>query len=422
MNCDIITIGDEILIGQVTDTNSSFIGSILTSIGVKVRQIITVGDNEQSISHAISQSLQNSDIIILTGGLGPTNDDITKNTLAKLFNTKLERSPQVLSHITCLLQKRGIELTEKNRSQADIPTNCIALYNKYGTAPGMLIQAPGNKIVVSLPGVPFEMESIFTEEFVPWLTDNVRLPLRLQQTFLVAGVPESVMAERLQTFEKEMPKAISLAYLPSPGLLRLRLGFFATDHEKDLPMFEELCRKLETILGSDLFGYNNDTLERIVGNLLAKHNFTVCTAESCTGGNIARMITGVPGASQYFNGSIIAYSNSIKESILQINPADLDNFGAVSQQVVSRMAENAKKVFKTDFSIATSGIAGPTGGTIEKPVGTVWVSVSSPNGTNSVRFQFGEHRGRTITRSTLAALNMLRLEILKIVEKTVEKV
>lgn len=422
MNCEIITIGDEILIGQVIDTNSAFIASELNSIGIRIQQILSVSDKEQVILDAISNAINNADLVIITGGLGPTNDDITKKTLAKYFNTPLVRNPDILEFVTNLLERRGVPMLEINRSQADLPENCIPLFNKNGTAPGMLFNTHNGKVLISLPGVPFEMKALITDEVIPWLKRNFKLPARLQKTFLTTGVPESTMAVRLTDFENELPKLFSLAYLPSPGLLRLRLSISGKTVDAVKLLFDEQCKKLENLLGSDLFGYDEDTLESVIGQLLKVNKFTVCTAESCTGGNIAQLITSVPGASEYFKGSIVAYSNCIKEGILKVSKSDLDNFGAVSKQVVVQMAENVKKIFNTDFGIATSGIAGPTGGTEDKPVGTVWVAIASPRTTLAIKLQLGEHRGRTITRSSLAALNMLRLEIIKIVKKTVEKV
>lgn len=422
MNCEIITIGDEILIGQVVDTNSAFIASELNRIGIGIRRIISVSDKENAILESISGSLENADILIITGGLGPTNDDITKKALAKFFNSSLVRNAEILEFITQLLSQRGVQMSEINRSQADLPENCIPLFNRNGTAPGMLFKTSENKVVISLPGVPFEMKALILEEVIPWLRKNFHLPVKLQKTFLTTGVPESTMATRLLNFEAELPQTFSLAYLPSPGLLRLRLSAGTANADLINVAFEEQCQKLEDLLENDLFGYNEDSLEAVVGRLLRQNNFTLSTAESCTGGNIAQLITGIPGASEYFKGSIVAYSNQIKENFLNISKADLENFGAVSKKVVVEMAENARKLFDTDFSLATSGIAGPTGGTEEKPVGTVWIAIASPRTTLALKFQFGEHRGRTITRSSLAALNILRLEIQKIVKKTVEKV
>jgi nicotinamide-nucleotide amidase len=423
MQADIITIGDEILIGQVIDTNSGFIGKELSKIGIPIRRIVSISDKKEVIQRTIDTSLKYSDFAIITGGLGPTNDDVTKLALADYFGAKLVRNQNVLDNIQKLLQYRGAAFTDKNSAQADVPENCIVLNNKNGTAPGMLFQIE-DKVVLSLPGVPFEMKSLITDEFIPWIQKNYKLPYLEYKTLLTTGVPESLMADRLSGFEEQLPENMSLAYLPSPGILRLRLSVFgAKDHkDKFKQEFEAQIHQLEKLLGNDLFGYDDNKLEQIIGKLLIEQGKSLSIAESCTGGNIAHMITGVPGSSSYFKGSIVAYSNNIKNKFLDVSEEDLLNYGAVSKQVVIQMAEGAKKMFGTDYAIATSGIAGPGGGTKQKPVGTVWFAVSSPRTTLAIKYNFGENRERTIIRSSIAVLNLLRLEINKIIKKTVEKV
>lgn len=423
MIADIITIGDEILIGQVIDTNSAFIGAELSKAGIQVSRIISISDKKESILGTLESSMKNSDIIIITGGLGPTNDDITKHTIADFFKVKLTRNQETLENIRKLLHYRGIDFTEKNSSQADVPENCKVLINRNGTAPGMLFQEKG-KILLSMPGVPFEMKSIFMDEFLPWIKNNFELPNIIHRTFLTTGVAESIMAERLSDFEKQLPENMSLAYLPSPGILKLRLNSYQAGQPLAMQQvsFNHQVQILENLLGTDLFGYEKDRIEEIIGRLLVKNKYTLAVAESCTGGNISHLITEIPGSSDYFKGSVVAYSNDIKKKILMVPGKDLDKYGAVSKQVVTQMASGAREVFGTDFAIATSGIAGPTGGTKEKPVGTVWIAVASPQNTLALKLNFGEHRERTIVRSSIAALNMLRLLITKIVEKTVEKV
>ncbi|MBN1118561.1 MAG: competence/damage-inducible protein A [Bacteroidales bacterium] len=422
MQAIIITIGDEILIGQVVDTNSAFIGSELNKIGIQVKQIISISDNAYAIQTAIAESLGKADLVILTGGLGPTNDDITKHTIAEFFGVKLVRNQKVLEHIQKLLKYRGVNFTNLNMNQADVPENCQILNNLNGTAPGMLFKTSNNKVLVSLPGVPFEMKPLITDELIPWLMKSHKLPLRKHKTFLTTGVPESSMANRLVEFEKDLPESMSLAYLPSPGILRLRLSISGESEPELAKIFEYHARKLETYLKKDLFGYDSQTLEELTGEMLRRNKYTLSTAESCTGGNIAHLLTSVSGASDYFMGSVVAYSNKIKENILGVSKKDLEEFGAVSKQVVIQMANGIREKFNTDFALATSGIAGPTGGSDDKPVGTVWIALASHLKTIAIKFQFGEHRQRTITRSSYAALNMLRLQINKIVEKTVEKV
>lgn len=422
MQADIITIGDELLIGQVVDTNSAFIASEFNKIGIKIRRIISVSDKEDAIISVLSEVLNHVQFVIITGGLGPTNDDITKKTLAKFFNSKLIYNKEVEANINRLFAHSVNSLIDLNRSQAEVPDNCLIINNINGTAPGMLFKTPDDKIVISLPGVPFEMVSMVENGVVPWIKDHFELPTRLHKTFLTTGVGESNLAERLIEFEGLLPSYFSFAYLPSPGLVKLRISTSGKNIKSIRDEFELYCSMLETKLGNDLFGYNQDTLESVTGNLLKQNNFTLSTAESCTGGSIANLITSVSGASNYFKGSIVAYANEVKSDILQISKSDIKKFGAVSEPVVIQMAEGVKKLLKTDYAIATSGIAGPSGGTPEKPVGTVWIALATPRQTIAIKMNFGNHRGRTITRSAFAALNLLRLDILNIVEKTVEKV
>jgi nicotinamide-nucleotide amidase len=423
MQADIITIGDEILIGQVIDTNSSFIGEELSKIGIQIRRIVSISDKKDVIKRTVDTSIKYSDFTIITGGLGPTNDDITKHALADYFGVKLIRNQDALDNIRKLFRHRGATFTDMNNAQADVPENCIVLNNKYGTAPGMLFQIE-NKVVLSLPGVPFEMKGLITDEFIPWIQENYSLPYLYYRTLLTTGVGESIMADRLTDFEKQLPENMSLAYLPSPGILRLRLSSFGDKENTDnlTQVFKKQIHQLEEKLGNDLFGYDNDRIEQIIGKLLLAEGKTVSVAESCTGGNVAHMITEIPGSSNYFKGSIVAYSNTIKSKYLNVSDEDLDKYGAVSKQVVTQMAEGAKEMFGTDYAVATSGIAGPGGGTKQKPVGTVWFAVSSPRTTLAMKYNFGENRERTIKRSSIAVLNLLRLEINKIIKKTAEKV
>lgn len=418
MYTSIITIGDEILIGQVTDTNSAFIAEKLTEAGIGVKKILSVSDKESDIADALDYALAQSDIVVITGGLGPTNDDITKKSLANYFNQRLIRNQDVLSDIEKLLGKRKIPVSELNRAQADVPEHCTVLPNKLGTAPGMLFITSDNKVVVSLPGVPFEMKEILTSQFLPFLKNKFTLPYRIQKTFLTYGVPESVMAERLTDFENQLPESFKLAYLPSPGVLRLRLSTSGNHKEQAQKEFIQQENQFIQVLGSDLYGYNDDTLEKELGKLLKANNFTVSTAESCTGGMISEKIAGIAGASVYFTGGIVAYSNDIKINHLNVKKEDIEKYGAVSKQVVIQMAEGIRNLFNTDVGIATSGIAGPTGGSAEKPVGTVWIALALPHMTLAKIFNFGEDRGRVVLRAANTALNMARIELFKIVEKT----
>ena len=421
MQATIITIGDEILIGQVIDTNSAFMGEELNKIGVKVAEIDSISDTHESIISALDRCSQNSEIVLVTGGLGPTKDDITKHAFADYFNCKLIRHQPTLKKIEDRFNRFGFKMTEINKAQADVPEVCEILTNHSGSAPGMLFKT-GKGIVVSMPGVPYEMKDLMNKEVIPYLKKNFQLPHRINKTFLTVGVAESILSDRLENFEAQLPKNFSLAYLPSPSRVRLRLSGYDNDKSELHNEFEKQSELLESELNDDLFGYNKDTLERVVGEVLSKYSLTLATAESCTGGNVAKTVTSVPGASTYFLGSIVSYSNSSKENLLEVTKEALETHGAVSKEAVLQMAENVKVKFNSDFGIATSGIAGPTGGTEEKPVGTVWIAISSPKRTIAVKFNFGDNRERTVIRSTVTALNLLRKEIKSTVEKTVNKV
>ncbi|QQS51255.1 MAG: competence/damage-inducible protein A [Bacteroidota bacterium] len=411
MQATLITIGDEILIGQVVDTNSAFMAAELNKIGIRVKSIHSISDKHSEILQAFSDALSNSEIVLITGGLGPTRDDITKKALADFFKCKLIRHQPSLEKIEKRLTQLGVKLSEINRTQADVPEVCKVLPNNQGSAPGMLFEKEG-KVMVSMPGVPFEMKDIMLNEVIPYLQKHFTLPLRLHKTFLTAGVPESTLADRLTSFENMLPEGFSLAYLPSPGIVRLRLSATRTD-ETDLKLlFENTCLSLEKELGADLFGYDEDTLEAVLGRLLVKYGYNISTAESCTGGNVAKAISSVPGASAYFEGSIVAYSNQVKTGILKVPQEVIDQEGVVSEAVVKVMALRVKDLLQTDCSIAVSGISGPSGGTKEKPVGTVCIAIATPRGVESFKFNFGDNRERTVQRATITAINKLRMDLL----------
>ncbi len=407
MNAQIITIGDEILIGQIVDTNSTWLATELTSLGFSISQILSISDNGKAISDSIKKALQLNRLIILTGGLGPTNDDITKHTLCKLFNTKLEFSTAVYGDIEKFLEQRGAKMNSLNKDQALFPETAKLLRNRQGTAPGMWFEQNG-KVIISLPGVSWEMKGIFTDEIANKITSFFNLPNNYYQTVMITGIAEAQLALKLNDWEKQLPKSIKLAYLPSPGVIRLRLGIIG-DNIK--PMQETIgveIAKLHKIIPEIIFSDTEVILQKVIGKLLINSNKTLSTAESCTGGTIAQMITLIPGSSNYFKGSVVAYSNQIKTELLKVDSKIIDNYGAVSKEVVELMAIGARKILKTDYAIATSGIAGPGGGTVEKPVGMVWIAVSSANGTISKQFKFGKEREINIKRSSIAALNMLR--------------
>jgi nicotinamide-nucleotide amidase len=416
MTCEIITIGDEIIIGQVTDTNSSFIAAELNKIGIEIIRITSVGDNKESITGALGHAKEKADIVIMTGGLGPTEDDITKKTLAEYFSSRLVTNQNVLDHIKGFLANRSMEITERNIRQAELPDNCKIIFNSYGTASGMWFEENG-KIFISLPGVSYEMRSMIINDIVPEFKKRFKLPVIIHKTILINGMTESETADRLRNWEIELPRNIKLAYLPSPGILRLRLSGTGIDKNKLENEIKNQTEKLFKLISDCIFGYDNDRLEEITGKLLAEHNLTIAVAESCTGGKISELITSVPGSSEYFKGSVIAYSNEIKTRILGVSEHDIKKYGAVSEEVVRLMAEKTMNLYNTDFAVATSGIAGPSGGTEQKPVGTTWIAVASKKETIAKKFSFGEHRGRNILKASVTALNMLRKQVIINIEQ-----
>jgi nicotinamide-nucleotide amidase len=411
MHAEIITIGEEILIGQVIDTNSAFLAEELNKIGIKIAQITSISDDWNHIHAALNAAFERSSLILTTGGLGPTSDDITKHALAAYFNNPLVRNDAVLDHIRLLLASRGVEMNERNIRQADLPYPCRLLHNAAGTAQGMMFEKD-EKVLIALPGVPFEMKAIMTDYALPILRSKFNLPPISHLTLLTHGLAESAMAARIESWERSLPAEIRLAYLPSPGLLRLRLSASGRDTEMLDRLLLNESEKLKMLIGEYVFGYNDDTIEQIVGELLREKGYTLAIAESCTGGKIASMITSVSGSSDYFCGSITAYSNKSKCDLLNVKSGSLTDYGAVSEVVAKEMAVGVRQRFGAEISVATTGIAGPTGGTIEKPVGTVWIGISTEKGVKAERFSFGEHRGRNIQKAAVAALFLVRKELL----------
>lgn len=410
MKADIIAIGDEILIGQITDTNSTFMAKYLNDIGVEVNQITAISDEKEHIVNSLEDSLKRSDIVLITGGLGPTNDDITKCTLAEFFNTELVHSENVLDNIKHIFDGRGIALNKQNLDQALVPKNCIVLNNRMGTAPGMFFKDSG-KMVFSMPGVPFEMKALFTEQVLPIIEENNGLFIIVNKTILVYHIPESILAERIEEWETALPKNMSLAYLPSPGLVKLRITAKGENRDVLLSNIDKQLKLLSNYISVDLSESASLKLEEKINKLAIERDVSVATAESCTGGFIAHLITSIPGSSTFFKGSVVSYSNEIKENILKVKKQDLNKYGAVSETVVEQMAEGARELLNTDYAVATSGIAGPAGGTIEKPVGTVWIAVASRKKTISSCFNFSNNRDRNIEKSANMALEMLYKEI-----------
>lgn len=409
---EIITIGDEILIGQTVDTNSTWLGQNLDALGYHVVQISSVTDQPEHIARALNQALERADLVVITGGLGPTLDDRTKHTLADFFGMKLVVSDKVLNNIKKILDFRNVPFIKANENQALVPDGCLVLNNLAGTAPGMLFQRDA-KVIVSLPGVPFEMKSIAENELFPWLKDNLYSEQRLFKMIMTTGLAESVLASKLASWESGLRDNFSLAYLPSPGIVKLRLTAWGKPKEELMDGLNSEVEKLGDIIPDAIYSYEHESLEERIGLMLKTLKMTVGTAESCTGGTIASLMVSVPGSSEYFKGSVIAYAYETKRDVLNIDQASLNKYGAVSSTVCEKMADQSRRILKVDYSIATSGVAGPGGGTIEKPVGFAWIAVASSKKVVSKQFNFGNHRGRNIARASLAALNMLRQLIIE---------
>lgn len=407
MNVEIISIGDELLIGQVINTNAAWMAEQLSINGFRTIQITSISDEKSAILNALKDIRPKTDIVLITGGLGPTKDDITKQVLADFFQTELIFDEKAYRIIQSFFSERGLEVTEINKKQAEVLEKCTPIYNYSGTASGMWIKQQ-QKIFVSLPGVPFEMKTMMSESIIPLLKKEFQTTSIYHKTILTTGIGESFLSEIIKDWEDNLPGHIKLAYLPAPGIVRLRLS--ATGQEKNIlkQEVEKQIQKLHQYIPDKIFGYDQSTLEGIVGNMLKKYSKTLCTAESCTGGYIGHLITSIPGSSDYYNGSIVSYSNDAKMNILNVLEKDIQTYGAVSESVIKQMAVNAKKILHADYSIATSGIAGPTGGTESKPVGTTWIAVSGKSKTITQKFLFGNHRQRNIRKTALAGLNLLR--------------
>jgi len=405
---EIITIGDEILIGQIVDTNSAWMATQLNKYGFELAQITSVHDKEDHIIESMEMALKRADVILFTGGIGPTNDDITKQTLTKFFQTKLVFNESVIRNIEQLFSTRpNFVINELTRAQAMVPENCIVIQNPVGTAPITWFEKDG-KVIVSMPGVPYEMKHAMSSEIIPRLHNHFKTPVLIHKTVQVYGYGESILALKIADWENELPEYISLAYLPNSGIVKLRLsGLMDNSLELEFIMNQHID-KLHQILGSSIVAFEDIPIEQLVGNMLKSKGLMVVTAESCTGGNIAHQFTSIPGSSEFFKGSVVAYSNEIKTNVLNVSQDDLEKFGAVSQSVVEQMAVGVRKLMKADLAVSTSGIAGPTGGTEEKPVGTVWISVSSESELISREFHFGPLREQNILRASQAALLMLK--------------
>ncbi len=407
---EIITIGNELTEGRISDTNAKWLAERMTMAGFTVSRISSVRDDRETLAGVIREASGRSDIVILSGGLGPTTDDVTKGALCDLTGSKLVGEKTVFLHIKKMLKERGLKLNENNRKQSEIPEGSKAIANPLGTAPGIWIEKEG-KVIVAMPGVPFELENMAEKEVLPRLKATFSTPSSYYRTIMTSGSFEAMLAEILGDFEKQLPSGVSIAYLSSPGVIKLRLGARAGSDNEAREMVEREVEKLNKIIPEYITGYDDETLEMTVGRLLKAAGRSLCTAESSTGGTVSSMIVSVPGSSEYFKGGIVAYSNEFKINLLEIDNTILDKYGAVSRQTVEAMAKNSCRITGSDYSIAVSGIAGPEGGTPAKPVGTVCIAVNSPSGCIAKKFSFGDNRRRNIQRASMAALNMLRKRI-----------
>jgi nicotinamide-nucleotide amidase len=424
VNASIITIGDELLIGQTIDTNSAWMAEELNKIGVWVKRRVAVGDVWNDIWNALDEESNHADIILITGGLGPTADDITKPLLCKYFNGKLVVNEQVLTHVKYLFEKvfrRPGPILERNLKQAEVPDVCTVLMNERGTAPGMWFEAPSKsspvgetsensykKIFISLPGVPHEMKGLMKKEVMPRLLQHFKMPFILHQTFLTYGTGESIVAEKIKDWEENLPAHIKLAYLPNYGNVRLRLTGIGDDKNKLEKELEEQSKLLKPLIQEWLVIDDDMTIQQVVAKLLKERKQTVGTAESCTGGYIAHLLTIDAGASSNFKGTVVAYDNKVKEDILNVSKEAIDSVGAVSEDVVKQMVKGTLEKLKTDFAVATSGIMGPDGGSEQKPVGTVWIAVGDHKKIEAQQFHFRFDRLRNIEQTAQTALNLLR--------------
>jgi nicotinamide-nucleotide amidase len=421
MLTEIINIGDELLIGQVINTNAAWMAEQMNLSGFRVFQVTMTGDDREQILQALADAEQHAEIVLISGGIGPTRDDITKHTLCEFFNTRLVFNEEAYRDIEALFARRGWnQVTELNRLQAILPETCTGIPNKLGTARGMWFEKPrnggGKTVFISMPGVPFEMKAMMTGYIIPELKKQFRTPFIYHKTLLTQGVGESFLAAHIEAWENALPSNIKLAYLPQPGIVRLRLTGEGPDEAALHRQIDHEIAILQSLIPEYFFGYDDETLEQVTGRLLQERHATLATAESCTGGAIAQMITSVPGSSGWYKGSVVAYSNDIKHQILGVQREIIEQHGAVSRQVVTEMAISLQTMFNTDYAIATSGIAGPDGGTAEKPVGTTWIAIAAPDEVLAFHYLFGDSRERNIRRTSLQALSLLRKKILGVLK------
>lgn len=414
MKATIVTIGDEILIGQIIDTNSAFIAKSLDKIGIDIHESLSISDDRNHILQTFRRLQNQVDLVIITGGLGPTKDDVTKKTFCDYFEDELIVNPEVLAHVTELIEgfyKRPI--TQMNKDQALVPSKATVLHNKVGTAPGMWMKKE-DTVFVSLPGVPYEMKYLVENEIIPKVIKEYQRPYIIHQTILTYGQGESLVAERIENWENNLPEFIKLAYLPNPGRVRLRLSARGTDEDVLKKALAENVASLAKIIGDIIVGFDeNETLEFVLGRLLTQKKMTISTAESCTGGKVAQMLTSVPGSSGYFKGSVVSYSKEAKMEVLKVAEETIQEFSVVSAEVAKEMALGVKKIMKTDYAIGITGNAGPTKDDTDKEVGTVFIALSTPNEMIVEEFNFGQPREKVIDRASNMAFEMLQKEILK---------
>ena len=405
-----ISIGDELLIGQVINTNAAWLGEHLSEAGFQLASTLTIGDSEKTILEAFNACMD-ADLVLVTGGLGPTADDITKPTVCKFFDTELEFCQEAFDNIVSLFNRRGFQMSERNRSQAMLPKACKYIPNTYGTAPCMWIEKE-EVVFAFMPGVPFEMKGIFTDELLPRIKERFHSVPYEKRVIMTTGIGESFLADRIKDWENALPDFLSLAYLPQYGMVRLRLSGRHEDADLLRMTLDSEVEKLTRLIPDFIFAMQDQPIERVVFHLLINKGMTFASAESCTGGNIAHVFTLIPGSSEVFKGTAVTYATSMKTKVLGVSAETIEKHGVVSQQVVEGMAMGIRNLMEADFGVATTGVAGPSGGTEENPVGTVWIGVATPNGVVSKRYNFGKDRENVINRATVMAYEMLRQQLL----------
>lgn len=412
VTAEIISIGDELLYGQILDTNSKWLSEEMDKIGIRVVRKTTVGDNKESMRQAFVAAAKKVDIVLMTGGLGPTKDDLTKHVLADFFGSQLVLFPRALEDVKSLFESRGRELTDTNRTQANLPSNCQYIHNEVGTAPGMWFEEQ-ETVWMSMPGVPHEMKHLMEKAVIPRLKEKFTLPVIYHKLVRTVGIGESWLSDIIATWEAQLPSHIQLAYLPSLGEVKLRLTGFGENQEVISREVDEQIHGLLPLIEPYVYGYNNDTLPSAIGHLLVQKGKTLALAESCSGGYISHLITGIPGSSEYFNGAVVPYHNAFKESILGVLKTTLVSDGAVSEATVREMAKQARLKFKADYGLSSSGIAGPGGGTASKPVGLVWIACDDGKSCNTRKLQLTQDRTVNIHLTAVAALNLLRETVIQ---------